>query len=172
MRIVLLDRNRHTADVLFESVLTAGLAGIFLFVAFFVSRGIAPSEGGGLMWILPGIFGLLAVGFGFSAAWHYFGREVIDVGRDTVQATRFLGPFKRQSAVTLADITSVEAPAVGREFVKGAWGVGLPSLFVRTPRKTLRCCIAVPPRYAERVGAIIWEAAQNAAASRTTTRCS
>lgn len=170
MGTVLLDRSRHTADVLLDSVLTAGIAGLFLFVALVLVRGLAASADGGLLWLLPGILGILAAGFAFSAVWHYFGREVIEVEGGTVQATRFLGPFKRQSAVSLGDITGVEAPAVGREFVKGSWGVGLPSLYVRTPSKTLRCCISVPPAYAQQVGATIWEAAQNAAAGRTTKR--
>ena len=120
------------------------------------------------MWCLPGVLGFLAAGFGFLAVWHYFGREVVELAGGAVQVTRNLGGFQRRWTVSLDEITGVEVPALGREFVNGSWGVGMPSLYIRTRRKTIRCCIAVPPAHAQRIGATIWEAAQHAATGRTT----
>src|SRR5688572_16259229 len=137
MSTVLLDRNRHTADPLADSVLNLALAGLFLFGALVLGRAaLAVSSGGGAMWLFPGLLAFLAAGFGFISVWNYFGREVLEIDETAVHATRYLGRFQRRWTVRLDEITSVEVPALGREFIKGSWGIGMPSLHLRTPSKT------------------------------------
>jgi hypothetical protein len=170
MSTLLLDRSRNDRTLFADSALTFGVAAVFAFIALVLAGGLMSFPSDRLMWLLPAAPALLALGFGFVAAWHYFGRERVELAAGSVHATRFLGPFKRRWSVRFEDIMGFDVPALGREFVQGSWGVGQPSLHVRTRGKTLQCCVGIAPAEAQRIGAAMWEAAQNAGAGRPTTR--
>lgn len=170
MSDVLLDRSRRERNLLLDSAVTLGVAGLCAAVAFTVARALNSLPTTALEWVAPAILSSLAPGFLFMAAWHYFGQERIEVDAGSVIVARSLGPFRRHWSAEVDGITGFDVPALGREFVQGAWGVGLPSLHLRTRQGVLRCCVGIPPAEAQHVGAALWEAAQRAGAGRPTKR--
>jgi hypothetical protein len=170
MSTLLLDRSRNDRSLFADSALTLGMAAVFAFIALVLARGLMSFPSDRLMWLLPAAPAVLSLGFGFVAVWHYFGRERVELEAGSVHATRFLGPFRSRWSVRLEDIMGIDVPALGREFVQGSWGVGQPSLHVRTRWNTLQCCVGIAPAEAQRIGAAMWEAVQNAGAGRPTTR--
>jgi hypothetical protein len=158
MTELLLNRSRRNDRLGLDSVLTLLLSVVSALVALVIATRLARSDA--LEWFLPVIFIVLSSGFAFVALQHYFGQERIELDGGRVRILRELGPFKRQWSARLEDILGFEVPALGREFVQHSWGVGKPSLLVRTRHGVFRCCVGVPPGEAQQVGAAVWKAAQ------------
>ena len=147
MTEVLLDRGPGGVGLV-ESVLTV-LPGLALGILPLV--GLTTRAADSMEWVVAGIFAVASLLALTLAALHLFGHERILLENGRLRAIRDLGPFRREWSVLVTDITAVEVPALELEYRLGSWGVGHPSLLVRTSSGSRGCCVALSPLEAERI---------------------
>jgi hypothetical protein len=102
-----------------------------------------------LEWVLFGLWASVSLVALLVALVHLLGHERLILEDGRLRGVRDVGPVHHEWSVRLSDISDVRVPALGREFMIGAWGVGVPALVLKTRAGTYRCCMAIHPRTAE-----------------------
>lgn len=123
------------------------LAGAF--AVFPISVAVTHVQPAPLEWMVVALIALASLLAVVIGVVHIVSLERVVLDGSEVRASREIGPLRFGWSVSLAEITSIQVPGLGREHMRHSWGVGMPALVVRTSARVLRCCFGAHPSDAE-----------------------